>query len=391
MTRAIHPGLRSPDDLGALARIVGWAFGFGEADAAPWLERGGTENLRLCLDDGAVTGGLMHVPMGQFFGGRAVPMVGIAGVAVAPEARGRGVALSLMNATVRELWQRGVALSTLYPATLTLYRKSGYAPAGCLFDVSVPAKSIGVSERAGSVRPAQEADLPRIEELYTRVAQGRDGRLARGSYIWNRIKKPRATPARGFVVEQGGGIAGYLFASQQRTPSEHFDLSLSDVCAATPFAAKKLLSFLYDHRSIAEQIKWRGAQADALLLAIPERIYEVKLREHWMTRICNVQRALEARGYPAGVNLSLELEVVDDVIPENSGRLVLTVASGRGSVEPGGTGKLRLDVRALSALFTGFQSPAELALGGSLEGDASSLSIARTLFSGAAPEMPDFF
>jgi predicted acetyltransferase len=296
-----------------------------------------------------------------------------------------------MNATVRELAERGVALSTLYPATLTLYRKSGYAPAGCLFDVRVPAKDIGVTERTGTLRPATDADLPRIQELYGRVAAARDGRLARGPYIWNRIKKPRTAAARAFVVEQGDSLEGYLFASQHRTASEHFDLSLSDICAATPFAARKLLSFLYDHRSIAEHVLWRGGQADALLLAIPERVYEVKLREHWMLRICNVGRALEARGYPAGVNLSLELEVLDDVVPTNSGRLVLTVSSGRGRVEAGGAGKLRLDVRALAALYTGFQSPTELALSGALQADASSLVVARTLFSGPLPEMPDFF
>ena len=142
MPASIHHGLRSPEDLSAFGRIVGWAFGFPEKEASEWLEHSGTDNLRLYSSDGAVRGGLLTIPMGQYFGGKAVPMVGIAGVAAAPEARGKGLALELMHATVRELHDKGVALSTLYPATLTLYRKAGYALAGSLFDVRMPAARI---------------------------------------------------------------------------------------------------------------------------------------------------------------------------------------------------------------------------------------------------------
>lgn len=392
MPASIHHGLRSPEDLSAFGRIVGWAFGFPEKEASEWLEHSGTDNLRLYSSDGAVRGGLLTIPMGQYFGGKAVPMVGIAGVAAAPEARGKGLALELMHATVRELHDKGVALSTLYPATLTLYRKAGYALAGSLFDVRMPAARIGISEPNGDVRPADDSDVAEMQALYARVARTRDGYLARGPYIWQRVQAPRSTSAQPFVVERDGKLEGYVYLSQKRkAPGENFDLALADVTASSAWAAKKVLAFLYGHRSVVDHVSWRGSSADPLLLAIPERVYEVRLREHWMTRICHVQGALEARGYPAGLTASLELDVHDPHIPENSGRIVLTVENGRGHVSRGGSGKLRLSVESLAALYTGFQSPEALARSGSLTADDASVALARALLSGPPPEMPDFF
>ncbi|MBI3925782.1 MAG: GNAT family N-acetyltransferase [Armatimonadetes bacterium] len=71
--------------------------------------------------------------MAQWFGGRAVPMTGIAGVAVAPEARARAVGRALIRETLQELHKEGVALSALYPSTLPFYRASGYELAGSRF------------------------------------------------------------------------------------------------------------------------------------------------------------------------------------------------------------------------------------------------------------------
>ena len=65
---------------------------------------------------------MAHVyPFGQFFGGRSVRAGGVAGVAVAPEARGRGHAQRVMRASIADQRVRGEANSILDPATTSLY------------------------------------------------------------------------------------------------------------------------------------------------------------------------------------------------------------------------------------------------------------------------------
>jgi len=125
-------GRLKKSDLDAVATITGAAFSFPAAEAETWLSNAGTDQLRVVREGGRVVGSLLLIPMGQYFGGKSVPMVGIAGVGVGIADRGRGVARALMAGTVQELAERGVALSTLYASTQTLYRSVGYERAGKL-------------------------------------------------------------------------------------------------------------------------------------------------------------------------------------------------------------------------------------------------------------------
>ena len=90
------------------------------------------------LRRGTPAGGLALYRMGQWFGGRPVPLVGVGAVAIAPEHRGTGTAERLMEGTLRELRAEGIALSGLYPATQRLYRKGGYEQAGGRYHYSMP-------------------------------------------------------------------------------------------------------------------------------------------------------------------------------------------------------------------------------------------------------------
>ena len=50
-------------------------------------------------------------------------------------------------------------------------------------------------------------------------------------------------------------------------------------------------------------------------------------------RVLNISDALEQRGYPAGVNASVDFEFNDNEIPENNGIWHLNINKGRGSVK----------------------------------------------------------
>lgn len=117
----------------------------------------------------------------------------------------------------------------------------------------------------------------------------------------------------------------------------------------------------------------------------------MKLLYHWMLRVLDVPAALQARGYPAGFSGALHLDVDDDLFPENRGRFVLEVENGEAEVRPGGDGDVKLHVRALAPLYSGFLLPSALQLAGVLQADEDSLRTATTLFSGPPPAMPDMF
>src|SRR5262245_58129462 len=94
-----------PRDRGELE---GWARAASEAFPMPresldWLERYDPADIRVVRVNGVVAGGSGFLPMGQYFGGRAVPMVGVHGVCIQPEHRGSSAGSALMKAAVEEM------------------------------------------------------------------------------------------------------------------------------------------------------------------------------------------------------------------------------------------------------------------------------------------------
>jgi len=379
------------EEQAAVADIVAQAFAMTPQESAAWVEKAGLANLRVLREKGMVTATALPIPMGQWFGGRRVAMAGIGGVGVAPSARGGGAATRLMQRTLQELRSLGFPLSVLYPATQPLYRRVGYEQAGARFELRVQAPRLDFKERTLQVRPVKPADLPAVQELYRRYASTRQGYLDRGPYVWDRVFHPRNETAYGFVVEGANGLEGYVWLVRRRKVDLQQEIFLTDSVVSTPAAGRRLLSFLGDHRSLAQEVVWTGGPMDPLLVLMREQTYQVKLLFHWMMRVLDVPAALESRGYPAGVSGTLHLHVEDDLFPENRGSFTLEVSGGTGHVQRGGGGLMSLDVRALAPLYTGFLTAEALRSVGALVADDATVRLAATLFSGAPPALPDMF
>ena len=87
----------SPEEIELLCEIQADAFSFPAEMARKRVELFGRDIVRALRENGRITAGLWLVDMGQWFGGRSVPMTGVAAVAVAPEARGHGAAFTLAH------------------------------------------------------------------------------------------------------------------------------------------------------------------------------------------------------------------------------------------------------------------------------------------------------
>ncbi len=381
------------EDFDRTATLIATSFSVSPGDEREWLESAGHDNIRVLRDGGEPVAALITIPMGQFFGGRSVPMVGIAGVACPPELRGTGAATEMMKQTMRELGRGGVPLSGLYPAVQSVYRRAGFELAGTHFETAVDSRDLGDGDRTLPVRPYTDDDEPAVKKLYAEASRWRNGRLDRGPYVWRRVRKSRHGPSLGYVVEERGAITGYVFFRQQRRPGQHLFLETVVTCMAfaSDASRRRLLTLLGDLRSLNDEVRFFGAAFDDFLVGLEERRYRIRNDAPYMLRIVDVASALEARGYSKAVDAELHLEVKDDVLRQNAGRHRVRVSGGRADVREGGRGALKLDVRALAQLYSGFASPFALAGRGAIEGKPRDLDIAAGIFAGAEPAVPDMF
>jgi predicted acetyltransferase len=325
--------------------------------------------------DGRPAGFLRSRDYRQFFGGRAVPMGGLASVAVDPYARGRGVATAQLERAIVGLREAGQWISALYPSVPPLYRARGWEQTGVYERMILPLDLLVALPKPTthrSLRPARPADLDAIHASYLRFACTVDGMLDRSTASENPLDVFELDIVD--VVPGIDGIRGYLTA--ERPEGER--LVVHDLIADDPDTAGKLL------RQLAT---WAGTLNDVSLRVVDPAVRDLLLAQPvlhdvhnhpWMLRVVDLHEAVAARGWPLTARLrplSVDVEVVDQHAPWQAGRQRIVFDGSSVFVEPGGSGAVRMHARALGPWFAGTSDTAALRRAGLIEGDATQAAL----------------
>lgn len=333
---------------------------------------------------------------GHWFGGRVVPASGVAGVAVAAEVRGTGLARTVLTRLLAGARDRGAVISTLFDTIPFPYRRLGWEEVGALTQLALPTMALTVVKPTSDVtlRPATERDVPAIHELYRTVARSSAGMIERSGPLFDQTPAQFLADFHGVTVAVGatGAVDGY--ASWDRGPGYDADgkVAVFDLIGVTPHATAALLSMLGGWMSAAPTVVLRVPDDDPALLMVASAAATVESRQPWMLRVVDVPGAVAARGWPRHLDLAVDLELVDDVCPWNAGRWRLVVHAGEGRLEAGGRGTVRLTERGLALLYAGAAGTAVARRAGLLSGgDQASDQYLDAAFAGPRPSLLDYF
>ncbi|MCA1195179.1 GNAT family N-acetyltransferase [Saccharopolyspora sp. 6V] len=328
-------------------------------------------------------------------GGAVLPAAAVTGVGVRADRTRRGLLRELMRAQLTELRERGEPLAVLHASETRIYPRFGYGLGTRSQRVQVARTHAELRPDApigGQVRlvdgPAAEKLLP---ELYSRIAAGRPGLIARGEGWW--------TTRLAGTVENGGALRVAVHSDDSGTddgfalwePSKtdhHFGdgsirILVSDMHGADDAATASLWRFLLGldlatsviavDRPLDEPLPWwladrRGCGVD-------------RVDDDLWVRLVDVPAALAARSY--GAAEPVVVEVRDPFLPQNSGRYRI----GPGGAEPvADAPQLGLDVDVLGSLYLGDVRPSTLAAANRVEvHEPSALAAADRLFAAARP------
>lgn len=388
-----------PDEAEQALRIRAQAFNLPRDRLESGRSRERPDRLLGAFEAGRLVGRATVHDLGQFFGGRSVPMGGLASVAVAPHRRGMGVGRALIAAALELMRDRGQVISSLYPATGVPYRHMGWELAGLRVRRRVPLRSLATlpAPTAVEVRPAEPADREQIIPAYMRVAATRNGFVDRSDWTWD-LRLDGAFGGEDhrylYVAERDGEVAGYLayHHSESTGDDEWIGLSVDEIIAEDPEALFALWRLIATNSSVTVRATYYGGAEEPLAFFLPEQDMHTISDWRWMARLVDAAGAIASRGYPSEVSVSVHLAIDDRHAPWNAGRHVLRVADGKGALEPGGKGEVELSSNALAPLFTGLASARTLAAHGLIHGaspaDLDALTVA---FAGPVPWMVDFF
>ena len=391
MDGATYEPARTEEERASLRAVLGRSFAVDPELWSGWMDRVGHETLRVVRRRGRIEAGLGFYPAGQYWGGRSVSFAGVAGVGVAPEARGDGLARWLMQRALTEQRAEGFALSGLYASTTTLYRSVGYEQAGTSVEWSVPVSDLPKRHSALECALVGESERPALQQLYDSLASRTNGHLARSAGLWARLWTHRDLPVHVYRFGPVGAPQGYAALTQPSDQPLLFHVALRDCVLTTQAASDRFVSLVRDMRSLAGELRWLGPPGDAIVSLLPEDTASVRDRNRWMLRVIDPKAALEGRGYAAAIQGVASFELRAAAMPMNEGRYRFEVRGGEAKVNSAASAPLIIDARALAALYSGSAHPRALMQSGLASGAVGELETLAALLAGAEPWLPDFF
>jgi predicted acetyltransferase len=370
---------------------------------------GRLEDLWLAERHGDIVGHAFLFPLQGWFGGRPVPMGGIASVAVAPEVRGQGVATAFLHHLHVTSDVRGDALTMLYAFRQRFYARLGYGPSSSRKRLVIDPASIPASWRAlarARVRRARGDDASAIAGAYARAAARASGWLTRSEALWERrLVRER----RQFLVaerprsEGKPCLEGYVsFEVVQDEPHAATSLRVEEVAADDDVTRLALLGALAAMRDQVRTIELEIAEGDRLELALVDsdgNRYGTHDVEHAlgtvvggpMVRIEDVPRAFEARGYAADGTFDVVVHAGDGAANVAGDEIAVSVRVEQGRAEVSAArasaAALRTTKNVLASLLYGGLRPADAVRLGLAAADPRTLARIDTIFA-MAPLAP---
>jgi predicted acetyltransferase len=312
-------------------------------------------------------------------GAAVAPAAGVSWVAVIPTHRRQGALRALMQYQLRDVRERGEPLAVLLAAESSIYGRFGYGAATNIMSVEIErawakftaaAAHIAANAPVGGVQfISHDEALAMLPPLYHQANSWRAGTVGRNETLWQfTLRQPQARGAglgpRYYVVYRNPageveGAAYYRVVSRWEQALPRFTLVVEDLFAISPAARVALWSYCL-RMDLVETVRMERLPMDdslRALLADPRRLRVTKVVDELWVRLVDVPRALAARRYAVADRVTFE--VVDDFLPDVSGRFALEAEAGsEGSAtaicRPTSAGPdLALEVADLGAVYLG--------------------------------------
>jgi predicted acetyltransferase len=322
-----------------------------------------------------VHGLTMSIPGGETAVG------GVNNVAVRADHRRRGLMTSMMTTALRDIQERGEAVSALWPSEAPIYGRFGYGLASRHARLLID----GHPGTAGSVSPgeirlipdASAADAVLLDRIYRSWYTARPGSIVRSAELWRQRLASREDANGGttdvvcLLHRDGGEVDGYaLYLARPEWSQGYLPKGTTvvlEVCAQTARALAALWNHLLSVDMMATTVAPMIPVDDPGIWTLRDsRQWQTQVTDNLWIRLVDVAAALRARTYAGDVDVVLDVH--DDLLADNARRYRLSGDATGASCDPTtAPADLRLTAAQLGASYLGGTSLASFALTEGLE------------------------
>jgi predicted acetyltransferase len=305
-------------------------------------------------------------------GGGLVPTAAVTVVTVHPPYRRRGLLSKMMVHQLEQVAKRGEPLAALWASESLIYGRFGYGPASSRLVLSGTNRNLaflpGVRTSGSVDEVTREEFLPIARALHESMRPERPGTMARDDDVWDfaifdkEFARGGASELR-YVLhyDESGDVdayATYRFKDDFKELGPEGEVRVRELWAEETTAYASLWRYLLD-LDLARTFKLWSAPLDEPLrhLVADARAVQTGVTDNLYLRVVDVEAALRARKYAAGVDLVIEID--DPILPANSGRYRL-VTDG----DPAGSSAEVTRVRSKPDITMGILELGTIYLGG---------------------------
>lgn len=405
MTIELRPATES--EMEQFGRATSYAYGGASGDGAdnflPQVIR--PEWTMFAFDGPKVAATFSTIPFTMRANGLALAMGGVCCASTEPEYRRQGLLRQIMTQELNRMGAQGRSVATLWASQAAIYQRFGFSMASVNRQYTVDTVDIRFIDGNGGHLPVSRVDGPRgmdiVDTVYHAFIAPRTGYLHRTDILWkSRIFKDNIKNDGPFYIaiafedEQPMGYIVYTLRARKVSHiARHQEIVVRDLAWLSPDAYRSLWSFLARH-DLVGRIWWGQVPSDdpAPEFFLEPRLLHSEDREGLWLRIVDVAGALQGRGYQATDKLILAVEG-DDLVAGNNGVWQVDASPEATRVTRShASPDVRLSIKALASLYTGFRDAQSLAAWGLLQGEPDAIERLTRLFATRhAPHCPDMF
>lgn len=399
------------DDVDSLAELSYHSF---PAASRPvdarrqWLlehEHVRLENYLVGESGGRILTAMNGIGFTAWVGGAAQPLLGVAGVVVAPEGRRFGYASDLVAEGMRKARDAGVALSALYPFRHKFYASLGYAQAVEHREWTFRPDDVPCYPERERARRATSDDMEAIAACYDRVMKGSTLMVERGRADWAIRHFGQGSRHAAVYEDADGTVRGYLIYFYR----EHADGRLTEFCITELLyedqeALRGVLGYVAALRDqfLEASITTRPGERLELRLLNPRdrgammgsisSMYGPRVVYGAMARVLDVERAMRARPDYNGATGRVTVAIEDDRFAENRGPWALSFEGGGVEVEAtSASASATIPIGTFTQLYLSYVTASEARRIGLLTADDAAVDLLDRAFAGPEPSLLDHF
>lgn len=379
-----------PDEIPEVARLEAHSFP-STTRTHQWWENwlvhgphGGLESLWVAEENGRLIGACQLLWLRQWIAGVAMPVMGLASVAIAPTHRRRGLAGRMLTAGFDHARERGDVGSALYPFRASFYEQLGYGLAGEAHQYQL-APALLPDDKVERIR-VRLVDTPEDEAamraVYAEAAQRlQSGQLDRTARSWRNSWGGEDQAAVVYWGESGEAEGYAIVRYRADLPIDKRFLEVEERVWLTLGAQKGIYAWLSSLGDQWRELVYRAHPEEGFGDRISEPRLPLLSNPGWglwfpsatllrgpMFRVLDVPEALGMRSLNTEEEMTLRLDVADGQVQENRGPWRVRIEGGRMEVEPfrGGAvdATFSLPMDTLSRIFIGALAPWQALAGG---------------------------